>query len=130
MRCSGRPWDATGRGMGAETIWEIVQLRRDHERDIFDCGEPVLDEYLRKFARQNQDRDVGRTYVATLPGELRVLGYYTISSGSVAFATLPEADRKRLPRYPVPTVHIGRLAVDRTARGQRLGETLLVYGLE
>lgn len=83
----------------------------------------------RRFARQNDDRDVGRTYVATRPGDRHVLGYYTISAGSVSFDTLPEAERRKLPKYSVPTAHVGRLAVARSAQGQGLGETLLMHAL-
>ncbi len=34
-----------------------------------------------------------------------------------------------LPKHPVPTAHLGRLAVDLSCRGQRLGETLLFHFL-
>ena len=42
---------------------------------------------------------------------------------------MPESRRKKLPLHPVPTVRIGRLAVDRSVRGERLGETLLFHSL-
>lgn len=35
-----------------------------------------------------------------------------------------------MPRYPIPTVHLGRLATDVQMRGQGLGELLLVDALE
>jgi len=35
----------------------------------------------------------------------------------------------KLPRYPVPVLRIGRLAVDRGAQGQRLGRALLCSAL-
>ena len=68
---------------------------------------------------------MGRTYVAVEEGEARVLGYYAISSSAVAFDTVPE----NLPRHPVPVALIGRPAVDRSARGRGLGETLLLHAL-
>ena len=37
---------------------------------------------------------------------------------------------ENLPRYPVPVVHLGRLAIDKSAQGQRLGKALLFYSLE
>jgi predicted N-acetyltransferase YhbS len=43
----------------------------------------------------------------------------------VACEVIPE----NLPRHPVPVVLIGRLAVDITGRGQRLGEALLIHAL-
>src|SRR5690606_19992475 len=45
------------------------------------------------------------------------------------FESFPEDARKRLPRYPVPVAHLGRLAVDQTAQGQKLGEFLLIDAL-
>ena len=42
-------------------------------------------------------------------------------------ADLPDATRKRLPRYPlVPATLLGRLAVDQAFRGRGLGERLLI----
>jgi predicted GNAT family N-acyltransferase len=105
-------------------------LSRRHERAGFDCGEPALDTFLRRFARQNQERGVSRTYVLVRGEDPRVLGYVTLSAGSVANDALPEEDRRRLPRYPVPVVHLGRLAVARSERGHGLGERLLMDALE
>lgn len=107
----------------------IAPLERRHERAAFDCGEPALDEFIRRNARQNQDRGIGRTYVATEPGGLRVIGFYTLASGSVLPGDLPEAERRHLPRYRVPVVQLARLAVDRSASRQRLGEALLFDAL-
>jgi ribosomal protein S18 acetylase RimI-like enzyme len=109
--------------------WQIVPLDRSHQRDAFDCGEPSLNDYLCRYARQNDAKGVSRTFVLLEEGSPIILGYYTLSAGSVAFTTLPD-DYSRLPKYPVPTAHIGRLAVDRTRQGQRLGELLLVDALK
>jgi predicted GNAT family N-acyltransferase len=38
---------------------------------------------------------------------------------------LPDADRKRLPRYPVPCFRMGRLACRTDQRGRGLGRLLL-----
>lgn len=108
----------------------VEALTRSHQREGFDCGEPALNAYLLRFARQNQDRGLGRTYVALPRGESRVVGYYTLAAGSVAFSNLPEHLRQRLPRYPVPAAHLGRLATSLSVRGQGLGEVLLVDALQ
>src|SRR5690606_4744792 len=68
-------------------------------------------------------------FVATHPGDRIVRGYYSLAAGGVAFDMLSEAQRKRLPRYPVPVAHLGRLAVDRGSQGQGLGELLLIDAL-
>ena len=105
----------------------IELLTEKHDRVSFDCGEPSLNEYLQRFARQNAELFLGRTYVLVVPGQARIEGYYTISGGSIARGELPE---KRLPRYPVPVVLMGRLAVDRQAQGRGFGELLLLDALK
>jgi GNAT superfamily N-acetyltransferase len=109
--------------------WDIEELRRDHDRSAFSCGHESLDDFIRKFAGQNQKTGVSRTFVAVTPGEKIVRGYFSVSAGAVALADVPEALTKRLPRYPVPVAHLGRLAVDRSARGRGLGSYLLVDAL-
>lgn len=52
-----------------------------------------------------------------------------MSGGSVDLSVLPEEDRKRLPRHPVPVVHIGWLAVCRSVQRLGLGEILLMDAL-
>ena len=108
----------------------IQPLTASHEREIFDCGEPPLNEFLRKYARQNQTKGLGRTYVAVPEGENRVVGYYTLAAGSVAFREVPDTLRRRLPRYPLPVAHLGRLATCQSVRGHGLGEALLFDALE
>jgi ribosomal protein S18 acetylase RimI-like enzyme len=112
------------------TSWIVEPIRKQHLRDSFDCGVPALDEFLRRYARQSEEMALARTFVATKVGDLRVLGYYTMRNGQVEVENLPPEETKRFPKYPVPVVHLARLAVDRTAQGQRLGERLLLDSLE
>jgi len=104
----------------------IDTLSSHHDRRHFDCGVEDLNTYLQRYSGQHERKGMGRTYVATEAGEARVVGYYTISSSSVAFDVVPE----NLPRHRVPVALIGRLAVDNSARGQGLGETLLIHALQ
>jgi len=109
--------------------WVIEPLRGAHDRAAFSCGKPPLDNFLRALASQYQKRRLGRTFVATEQGETRVAGFYTLAASSIDVGCLPQAERKKLPNHPVPTIHLGRLAVDQSYRGQRLGETLLFHAL-
>jgi len=112
------------------SICRIELLDKSHQRDAFDCGDESLNTFLRSHAGQNARRDISRTYVA-LPIESEVVaGYYTLSSGSVGFENLPAEASKRLPKYPVPAAHLGRLAVDRTFQGRGLGGVLLIDALK
>ena len=110
--------------------WRIEPLSRAHERGHFDCGEPPLDDYLRRYARQNQDSGIARTFVAVGAAEPgRVLGYYSLSVGAIDRANLPPRAAKRFPAFPIPLARLGRLAVDRVAQGQGLGEDLMMDAL-
>jgi ribosomal protein S18 acetylase RimI-like enzyme len=109
--------------------WQIGRLERSHERAAFCCGKAPLDDFLRALVSQYEKRKLGRTYVATRPGEKQVLGYYTLASAAIAFPALPPAAAKKLPKHPVPAVLLARLAVDASTQGQGLGEELLLDAL-
>jgi hypothetical protein len=42
----------------------LSPLEKEHNRSAFECGKLELNEYLKKFARQTQDRGGAKTYVA------------------------------------------------------------------
>ena len=105
----------------------ITVLGRQHDRQDFDCGAPALNTFLQRFARQQADKNFNRSYVAIAQGELRIRGYCAISTASIDFQNLPPA--LRLPRYPVPVVRIGRLAVDLREQGNRVGTALLRHAM-
>lgn len=96
---------------------QLCPLEKGHDRSAFDCGKPDLNEYLKKFARQTQDRDGAKTYVAL--EENQVIAYYTLVVGNVEWQNCPDDIRKGLGKYPVPVLVIARLAVD--LRFQRKG---------
>lgn len=111
------------------SAWTIRRLDRTHDPSAFDCGQSVLDQWLKQRAGQFDRRDLSRTFVATRPDVLVVLGYYAISTHRVLYDDLPDAEAKGLPRLDVPVVLLGRLAVDRSMQGQGLGAALLVDAL-
>ncbi len=110
--------------------WRIEPLGQQHDRGRFECGEAALDDYLRRYARQNQDSGIARTFVAVGAAEPgRVIGYYSIAVGALDRANFPLRAAKRFPGFPVPVARIARLAVDRTRQGHGLGEDLLMDAL-
>ena len=111
------------------SAWTIDLLMKRHHRTDFDCGQAALNSFLREYARQNQDENIGRTYVATRPSDPRVLGFFTLTVASVHRDDLSSADARRLPRYPVPVARLGRLAVDKSAQGLGLGRGLLLRAM-
>lgn len=111
--------------------WRIEPLARSHDRSHFSCGEPALDEYLARFARQNHESGVAKTFVAVgSDSPRRVLGYHSISAGAIDRDNLPAHAAKRFPNFPVPVARLARLAVDREFQGRGLGEDLLLDALQ
>ena len=98
-------------GVAAEKP-RIEKLARSHAVESFGCGAEPLDTYLRRFALASQSAGAAQAYVAV--AEERVVGYYSLTTGSVEYAGSPERLRKGLTRYPVPVILLARLAVDRT----------------
>jgi GNAT superfamily N-acetyltransferase len=107
--------------------WREEPIGRHHDRRAFDCGSPELNEYLGRYARQNHESGGAKTFVAVSPAEpARILGFYSISPGSLEFARVPGELTRKLGRYDVPVFRFGRLAVDRACHGQGLGAELLL----
>jgi GNAT superfamily N-acetyltransferase len=107
--------------------WREEPIARHHDRKTFDCGSPDLNDYLTRFARQNHNSGGAKTFVAVTPAEpTRVLGFYSISPGSVEFVRVPGSLTRRLGRYEVPVFRLGRLAIDRSVQRQGSGGDLLL----
>jgi GNAT superfamily N-acetyltransferase len=107
--------------------WREEPIARTHRRSAFDCGVPALDEYLRRFARQNHELGGAKAFVAVpLAEPTRVLGYYTLSPASLAYDRVPSEVTRGLARHDVPVFRLGRLAVDRSVQGLGLGGQLLL----
>lgn len=98
-------------------------LTADHLLAEFDCGEPSLDEWLKRRALANQQSGASRTFVV-VDHERRVRGYYALAVGAVSHQAATGGVRRNMPD-PVPAMVLGRLAVDRHARGIKLGAALL-----
>jgi ribosomal protein S18 acetylase RimI-like enzyme len=110
-------------------LWSIQRLTSAFDISGFDCGEVSLNSFLQRHALSNDKAGLGRTFIAIEAGQAQIAGYFTMSTGSVRFDVIPDHAKKRLPKYPIPTIHIGRLAVDVKFQGKGLGETLLVEAL-
>lgn len=109
----------------------ITPLGKQHERKTFECGEASLKLYLHRYANQDIRRRITRVFVASPPSEPnRMIGYYSLSAGSLSAADLPENFRRRLAAYPVPVALLARLAVDTSCQGQGLGAILIADALQ
>jgi len=95
----------------------------------FDCGNPVLNDYFRFYAFKNDRLSIGKTFVA-VDDTGAATGYMTLSNAQIEAGLLPLAIRAKLPRYPVPALRIGKLAVDVRFQGTGVGAWLLRSALE
>lgn len=113
-----------------ESKWSVEAFDRSrHDRSQFDCGGPVLNEWLTTKVSQFEKKDLARTYVLVESDDVVVRGYYALSNHTVIFDALPEDQAKGLPPFDVPVVLIGRFAVDLSTQGQGMGEFLLIDAL-
>jgi GNAT superfamily N-acetyltransferase len=108
-------------------VWREEAIAKRHDRKNFDCGSTELNEYLRRYARQNHESGGAKTFVAVPPTDPdRILGYYSISPGAIEFAKVPSSLTRRLGQYEVPVFRLGRLAVSLSIQGSGLGSALLL----
>lgn len=98
-------------------------LSSEHRLNEFECGEPVLDEWLRRRALSNQLSGGSRTFVV-VDQDKRVCGYYAMAAGAIAHQMATSSVRRNMPD-PVPVMVLARLAVDKRAQGMYLGAALL-----
>ncbi len=98
------------------------KLRAEHDVSDFECGEPTLDDWLRRRALQNEGSGASRTYVVCAGPQ--VVGYYALAVGAVAHSEAPGRVRRNMPD-PVPVMIIGRLAVHKDFQGRKIGPGLL-----
>ncbi|HTD09312.1 MAG TPA: GNAT family N-acetyltransferase [Solirubrobacteraceae bacterium] len=112
----------------------MTELRRpklldpgQHDRASFDSGEPVLDEWLRRYAGQNRRRDTAATWVI-LDVDDAVAAYASIAMTGIDHSAAPSPVAKQSPD-PVPALLLGRLAVDRRYHGQGVGTALVAHVL-
>ncbi len=103
-----------------------------HRREEFDCGVPILNDYLKTRARKEMEARVAVCFVAVPEADPGcVAGFYTLSSATVLATDVPEELRRKLPRYPeFPATLLGRLARSLQFKGQRLGDRLMISALE
>jgi GNAT superfamily N-acetyltransferase len=101
----------------------IEKLTRAHTVETFDCGDENLNRFLSRFAWQNQQANASQTYLGL--ADDRVIGFYTLVVGEVAYDDAPERMTKGMARHPVPIMLLARLGVDVGRQGRGIGAGLL-----
>jgi ribosomal protein S18 acetylase RimI-like enzyme len=108
------------------TLW-LERLDERHDLSTFASGNDGLDGWLHRHAVAAQRMDSARTFVLVRSG--RVVGYFSLTMGSVLRADAPARLVRGLPAYPVGMVLLARLAIDQRGQGQGLGSLLLTEAL-
>jgi GNAT superfamily N-acetyltransferase len=98
-------------------------LNVQHRLACFDCGKPVLNDWLLRHAWQAQGSGSAKTFVVA--DDDRVAGYFSLTVGQVDILEVPERTRKGMGQYPIPVVILARLAVSGQDQGRGIGFGLL-----
>jgi GNAT superfamily N-acetyltransferase len=110
-------------GSTLERLFIIEKLAQTHDFAAFDCGNPQLNHWLKRFAWTNQRAETAKTYVAHRSG--LVVGYHALAAGSVQKHEAPERIAHGIANHPVGVILLARLAVNQSEKGKGLGKALL-----
>ena len=110
--------------MTSGSLGQVEKLSAHHALDAFECGQPPLDQFLKRFAFANQRAGSAQTYVVCR-GANQVVGYYSLCVGAVEHSAASERVRKGLANHPVPVMILARLAVASVEQKRGIGKALL-----
>lgn len=113
---------------------QITQsLNSTHNKKEFCCGKPMLDNYLHRQASQDVKRKLSVCFVLLDKTDNQIIqGYYTLSNNSIPLEMVPVSFKKKLPKSytSIPTILLGRLAIDNNYQGHGIGKVLLIDALK
>jgi GNAT superfamily N-acetyltransferase len=101
-------------------------------RKSFSCGKPILDNYFYSQVSQDIKRKLSACFVKIDSDSTNIQAYYTLSSNSISQELIPESHKKNLPKAysSIPTILLGRLAIDERYQGKGMGKLLLIDALK
>lgn len=110
---------------------KITNLENNHDKKSFSCGHSMLDNYIQRQAKQDIKRDLSACFVLVDEECYLVVGYYTLSANSISREDFPINISKKLPKsyQDLPTILLGRLAIDEKFKGRGYGELILLDAL-
>lgn len=100
------------------------RLAEDDRLEGFECGEPIVDDWLFERALRAQRAGTATVYVCCTE-QGRLAGYYTLSACSVD-RSLANGWLSRNAPEQIPAILLGRLGVDVRWQGRGLGRDLLL----
>ncbi|MFF2085086.1 GNAT family N-acetyltransferase [Nocardia sp. NPDC058176] len=106
--------------------WISTAISVDHKLSEFDCGKPVLNEWLQRMALPAEQRWTSRTYVWVTADDPTVRAYYAIAPTQLERDVDGLSQSLSSGLKIVPAFLLAKFAVDRRLHRQGLGEQLLV----
>lgn len=106
------------------------RLNDEHSLDQFDSGVQSINDYLHRQARKAQAAKQAVVYVVCRKDTAIVMGYYTLSSGSIAReSVVPKSHQRNSPSVH-PVTLLGRMGITQEAQGQGYAIDLLQDAVE
>ncbi|HWF08882.1 MAG TPA: hypothetical protein VG297_10475 [Bryobacteraceae bacterium] len=106
--------------------WHEEPILKKHDRKSFDCGDPAMNEFLHRYARQSHESGAAKTFLAIDNKDNKTIpGFYSLAPGALTHADTPETVRRGLARHDVPGFRLARIGIDIRWQGQGLGGQLL-----
>lgn len=107
----------------------IAPLERSHDRNAFDCGIPELNAFLKKTARQHEQKGISKSFVLT-DNSPSILGFFTLTLCELSTNQLPAAYVRKYPLHGLPAVKLARLAISHNEQKKGYGELLLANAIQ
>lgn len=107
-------------------IWHEEAITKKHDRKAFDCGDPDLNPFLQRYARQSHEQGGAKTFLAIDDRDGQTIhGFYSLAPAALTYQKTPEIVRRGLAQHDVPGFRLARLATDLRQQGRGLGGQLL-----
>lgn len=109
---------------------QVEVLNSNHDRNNFDCGVEALNDYLRKTARQHDEKGISKTFVLIEDvNPMHIIGFVTLLLCEIKTQELPNPYPKKYPST-LPAAKLGRLAISKNRQNQGLGTFLMLNAME
>ncbi len=111
--------------------YKLSLLKNSHHLQAFDCGKELLNNYIKRQAKQDMKKKLSVCFVL-IDKINNVKGYYTLSNNSIPQIDIPKEFSRKFPNSysNIPVTLLGRLAIDKSIFGQGQGEYLLIDALK
>ncbi len=109
-----------------------IPFSENYNREQFDCGKTTLNDYIKSQVSQDVKKKLAVCFVLLDSENKNIVGFYTLSNGSIPFVDVPENLRKKYPKsYDyIPVTLLGRLALDVSEKGKGMGGQVLIDALK